>query len=120
MRTVFALGLVARLAATTAVAQSNEAVSTAQSHGSSLVALTLESGELTATPLLRGRARARRIREQNLVRPVATRGRRPKTRNAAQHLATRARCADERTRWIRLELALVLADATGRQLDPST
>jgi integrase len=59
----------------------------------------------------------RRIREQNPMRPVATWERFVKTREAMQELASTARSEEERNRWIKLELALVLAEATGRRLN---
>jgi integrase len=51
------------------------------------------------------------------MRPVATWERFVKTREAMQELASTARSEEERTRWIKLELALVLAEATGRRLN---
>jgi integrase len=59
----------------------------------------------------------RKIREQNPVRPVATWDRFIKTREAMQELASKAKSDDQRSRWIKLELALVLAEATGRRLN---
>lgn len=47
-------------------------------------------------------------------RPVATRERFERTREALQHLARTARRAAGR--WVRLECALVLAEATGRRI----
>lgn len=58
----------------------------------------------------------RRIREPNPRRPVATWERFVKTRTALQRLAAEAGSDGERARWLKLELALVLAEATGRRL----
>lgn len=69
----------------------------------------------------------RREREQNPVRPVATWERFQLTRTAMQELQSEAaarREADEQpvlaeleeTRWVKMELALVFAEATGRRL----
>lgn len=55
-------------------------------------------------------------REKNPKRLVATWDRFTKTRDAAQALAREATSAEKCERWIRLELALVLAEATGRRL----
>jgi integrase len=57
-----------------------------------------------------------RPREQNPRRPVATYDRFIKTRRAMQRLARHAASDTERARWIKMELALVLAEATGRRL----
>jgi len=59
----------------------------------------------------------RRVREQNPRRPVATWERFVKTRGAMQDLAEHAKRPDERDRWVKVELALVLAEATGRRLN---
>ena len=59
----------------------------------------------------------RRIREQNPLRPVATWERFVSTREAMQELASKAESEEVRSRWIKLELALVLAEATGRRLN---
>jgi integrase len=58
----------------------------------------------------------RRPREKNPRRPVATLERFEKTRKAIQCLAAEADDDTERRKWLRLELALVLAEATGRRL----
>jgi integrase len=58
----------------------------------------------------------RRVRELNPKRPVATWERFHKTRVAIQALQVAAESEAECTRWTRLELALVLAEATGRRL----
>ncbi len=58
----------------------------------------------------------RRIREQNPHRPIATWERYERTRTAMQELGTSARSESERNRWLKLELALVLAEGTGRRL----
>jgi len=61
-------------------------------------------------------AGVRRVRELNPKRPVATWERFQKTRNAIRSLEDAAKSDRERVRWIRLDLALVLAEATGRRL----
>jgi len=58
----------------------------------------------------------RRVRELNPKRPVATWERFQATRAAMQALGTATESETERTRWTRLEFALVLAEATGRRL----
>jgi integrase len=58
----------------------------------------------------------KRDREKNPLRPVATWERFEKTRSAMVALAAEARSDSERERWIKMELALVLAEATGRRL----
>jgi integrase len=58
----------------------------------------------------------RRVRELNPKRPVATWERFHKTRVAIQMLQVATESEAERTRWTRIELALVLAEATGRRL----
>lgn len=58
----------------------------------------------------------RRDREKNPLRPVATWERFKKTRSAIAELSANAKTDLERQRWIRMELALVLAEATGRRL----
>jgi len=55
-------------------------------------------------------------REENARRPVATFERYLKLRQAAQELASLARREDRRVQWVRLELALVLAEATGARI----
>lgn len=78
---------------------------------------------LDANPL----SGVRRDREQNPVRPVASWERFERTREAMQELQREAadrHAADEKpvlaeleeTRWVKMELALVLAEATGRRL----
>jgi integrase len=57
-----------------------------------------------------------RPREQNPRRPVATFERFQKTRKMMRQLAARATDDIERTRWVKMELALVIAEATGRRL----
>lgn len=54
-------------------------------------------------------------REKNPVRPVASWERFLATRTALQHLAANTESDAARLRWVRLELALVLAEATGRR-----
>lgn len=62
-------------------------------------------------------AGARRTREQNPLRPVATYERFVATRAAMQRLgADDEECEAARTRWTKMELALVIAEATGRRL----
>jgi integrase len=58
----------------------------------------------------------RRIREQNPLRPIASWDRYLRTREAMQDLAKAATLEEERVRWLHLELALVLAEATGRRI----
>ena len=58
----------------------------------------------------------RRIREANPKRPVATWERYDATRLAIQDLTAKAASVIERARWVKVELALVLAEATGRRL----
>jgi integrase len=55
-------------------------------------------------------------REENPKRPVATYDRFVKVRAAMQDLATTAPQARGRQRWVRMELALVLAEATGARI----
>lgn len=58
----------------------------------------------------------RRPREPNPQRPIATWERFVKTREAMRALAEDATTEGERERWIEMELALVLAEGTGRRL----
>jgi len=58
----------------------------------------------------------RRPKEKNPKRPVATWERFVATRAAMQDFAREAETEQERMRWYRMELALVLAEATGRRL----
>jgi integrase len=55
-------------------------------------------------------------REPNPRRPVATFDRFEKVREAIQQLAAGAPTVRERDKWIRLELALALAEGTGRRV----
>ncbi|MDQ6827921.1 MAG: hypothetical protein M3081_03550 [Gemmatimonadota bacterium] len=55
-------------------------------------------------------------REANPRRPVATHDRFVAVLEAAQQLAGASTTERDRARWIRLELALVLAEATGRRI----
>lgn len=55
-------------------------------------------------------------REENPIRPVATYERFEKVRAAAQGLAKTAPQKRGRERWMRFELALTLAEATGRRI----
>jgi integrase len=57
-----------------------------------------------------------RQREPNPKRPVATWERYNRTRAAMQKLAMIAKTDAERTRWVKMELALLLVEATGRRL----
>jgi integrase len=61
-------------------------------------------------------AGVKRIREINPKRPVATWERFQMTREAIRDLYAAAEADNERTRWLRMEMALVLAEATGRRL----
>jgi integrase len=55
-------------------------------------------------------------REEDPLRPIATYDRFLKVREAAQKLAATAPQARGREQWLRFELALVLAEATGRRI----
>jgi integrase len=55
-------------------------------------------------------------RELNPRRPIATYERFECVRRVVRQLATEASTERDRARWIRLELALVLAEATGRRI----
>jgi len=55
-------------------------------------------------------------REKNPLRPIATWERFQQTREAIQALRRDATSDNVRMRWLKLELALVLAEATGRRL----
>lgn len=67
---------------------------------------------LDANPL----AGTRRTREKAPRRPVATFERFTKTRAAMRAFADAAEREADRVRWIKMEFALVLAEATGRRL----
>lgn len=69
-------------------------------------------------PLLRSNplAGVRRVREQDPKRPIATWDRYLATRAAVRELAAQAESEADRVRWVKIELALVLAEATGRRL----
>jgi integrase len=54
-------------------------------------------------------------REKNPARPIASIERYEKTRAKIRELAETAEFANDRMRWIRLELALFLAEGTGRR-----
>lgn len=58
----------------------------------------------------------RLVREESPLRPIATWERYEATRKAMQELAVKSESDKERTRWVKMELALVLAEATGRRL----
>lgn len=58
----------------------------------------------------------KRLREKNPKRPVATWERYQETRKAVEDLAARAKSDTSRRQWLKLELALTLAEATGRRL----
>ena len=57
-----------------------------------------------------------RPREKNPVRPVATAERFERTRGELKKLAASSKSDTERNRWRRIELALVIVEATGRRL----
>jgi integrase len=61
-------------------------------------------------------AGVRRIREKNPKRPVATWERFQATKQKVQTLAASAKSDVSRLKWLKLELALTLAEATGRRL----
>ena len=61
-------------------------------------------------------AGVRRPREKNPKRPVASWERYQETRRTVQELADKATSEVSRRKWLKLELALVLAEATGRRL----
>ncbi len=54
-------------------------------------------------------------REKNPARPIASIARYEKTRAKIQELAATAEHTNDRMRWSRLELALLLAEGTGRR-----
>jgi integrase len=58
----------------------------------------------------------RKPHEKNPRRPVATFERFQATRTAIQQLAEESKADPERRKWLKLELALVIAEATGRRL----
>jgi integrase len=58
----------------------------------------------------------RRAREPNPHQPVATWERFVATRTAMRELATASQSGPEHIRWVKLELALVLAEATARRI----
>ena len=58
----------------------------------------------------------RRPREQNPLRPIASFERYTATRAAMQQISAEEQTEAARTRWTKMELALVLAEATGRRL----
>ena len=61
-------------------------------------------------------AGVRRPREKNPKRPLATWERYQTTRKAIQDFAGKAKSDAQRRQWLKLELALTLAEATGRRL----
>jgi hypothetical protein len=61
-------------------------------------------------------AGVKRPREKNPKRPVATWERYQATRKAIQDLTANAKSDVSRRKWLKLELALTLAEATGRRL----
>lgn len=61
-------------------------------------------------------AGVKRPKEKNPKRPVATWERYQATRAKVQELAAKAKTAASRQKWLKLELALILAEATGRRL----
>lgn len=58
----------------------------------------------------------RRVREKNKKQPVATWERYQATVAAMQQLRAGSESDDERLRWVRMEFALFLAEATGKRL----
>jgi integrase len=61
-------------------------------------------------------AGVKRPREKNPKRPVATWERYQATRKAIDEMVVNAKSDTSRRKWLRLELALTLAEATGRRL----
>ena len=61
-------------------------------------------------------AGTRRPREKNPKRPVASWERYQGTRRIIQELVANSKSAVAREKWLKLELALILAEATGRRL----
>ena len=61
-------------------------------------------------------AGVRRPREKNPKRPVATWERYQETRRTIQELAANSKSEISRQKWLKLELGLILAEATGRRL----
>jgi integrase len=61
-------------------------------------------------------AGVRRPREKNPKRPLATWDRYEATRRTVQELAEQAKSEAARRKWLKLALALILAEATGRRL----
>ncbi|MGH7605672.1 MAG: tyrosine-type recombinase/integrase [Gemmatimonadaceae bacterium] len=61
-------------------------------------------------------AGVKRPREKNPKRPVATWERYQKTRAKIQELVTAAKTEVAHRKWLKLELALIIAEATGRRL----
>ena len=57
-----------------------------------------------------------RPREKNPKRPVTTWERYPETRRIIQELVANSKSEISREKWLKLELALILAEATGRRL----
>lgn len=57
------------------------------------------------------------VRENNERRPITTVARFRKTRRAMISLRKREKSESRRVRWLKIELALVLAEATGRRLN---
>ena len=58
----------------------------------------------------------RKPREKNPRRPVASWERFQATRKAIQQLTDESKDEAERTKWLKLEFALVIAEASGRRL----
>jgi len=65
---------------------------------------------------VRGHTIARPRREKNPRRPVASWERFGATRKAIQQLTEESKDDAKRSKWLKLELALVIAEATGRRL----
>jgi integrase len=74
---------------------------------------TPNAGRLLATDPLFG---MRRVREKNPKQPIASIERHSATRSAMQRLFGRVETPAEKVRWLKIELALVLAEATGRRM----
>ena len=58
----------------------------------------------------------RRVREKNPKQPIASIERYHATRSAIERLYARATTDAERTRWLKMEFALMLTEATGRRM----
>jgi len=74
---------------------------------------TANGGRLLSTDPLFG---VRRVREKNPKQPIASIERFQATRSAMQWLFDHASVATEKARWLKMEFALVLSEATGRRM----